>query len=90
MGEPRRWLDIYHLKTTLEAHGTSLNTIKEWRAGEFAAGRPSGFDDYFAAHRLCRKCECTGLVMLGKDGDGHTRWDVCPVCEGSGTLPGRI
>ncbi len=82
----KKWSEVYDLKrTSLEAHGFSLMGIKEWRTRELEAGRPSGLDDFFVQHNLCLKCECRGVVMVGRDESDTPLWEICEVCGGTGT-----
>jgi hypothetical protein len=82
-----------------EEHGFTLQRIKEWRAIEDAAGRPSGLDDFFASHGLCFDCGACGVQMVGWS-DPITEIDiqgaeeiglsqlplyaVCQTCKGTG------
>jgi len=46
-------------------HGFSIQAVKEWRAQEFDAGRPSGLEDFYRAHGLCLDCRANGSRLLG-------------------------
>ena len=72
-----------------------IGEVKEWRAMEVAAGRPSAFEDYCRAHGLCSACRAVGLTwnpetqgfkVVGMDGDAQL-FEQCPVCGGTGKLP---
>jgi hypothetical protein len=76
-------------RTSLEEHGYDLMAIKEWRAREHHAGRPSGLDDFFRSHGLCVACRCHGVVLTGWDDSGESLWEVCPVCWGTGIPNGK-
>lgn len=49
----------------LEDYGLGLLKIKEWRAAEDDAGRPSSLADFYAAHGLCHPCHGSGTQMIG-------------------------
>jgi hypothetical protein len=73
---------------------TKIHEVKEWRAREATAGRPSSFEDYCLAHGLCAACRTVGLTwnaetqgfrVVGMEGDAEL-FEVCPICGGTGTL----
>jgi hypothetical protein len=83
----------------LEDHGFDLVKIKEWRKAEADAGRPSGLDDFYAAHGLCRDCGSYGARMIGwskpvNEIDAKASeelgleqlpfYEVCSTCQGTG------
>jgi hypothetical protein len=49
----KKWRDIFDQTTNLGKQGFSLNAIKDWRTKEYDAGRPSGLQDFYRAHRIC-------------------------------------
>ena len=49
----------------LRNHGYTLEGVKEWRAREHEAGRPSGLDDFLRAHGLCVECGGHGRLVVG-------------------------
>jgi hypothetical protein len=86
-------------RTTLGNHGFSVLAIKEWRAAEFDAGRPSGLDDFYAAHGLCFDCDSEGVQMIGWSEPANAMeskraaqlkleklpvYKTCSTCSGSG------
>jgi hypothetical protein len=77
-----------------EASLRNLGAVKEWRAREYQAGRPSGLNDYYRAHAhaVCPHCRGIGLAMnengmgykaVGWDGERHL-FEECAFCGGSG------
>jgi hypothetical protein len=85
-----------------KAHPYDIPDIKRWRKTEYDAGRPSGLDDFFAAHGVCRACRGEGVQMIGwSDPRGADEaqaaeevnleqlpvYAACPQCGGSGTSP---
>jgi len=83
----------------LEDHGFNLVKIKEWRRAEADAGRPSGLDDFYAAHGLCKDCGSYGARMIGWSKptneiytnaaeelgvDQLPLYETCPTCNGTG------
>jgi len=63
----------------------SLLEIKEWRAKQVAAGRPSALRDYYSASCLCFECRSTGVVTTGFDEDElDYLYSLCPACGGTG------
>ncbi len=75
-------------QTRFQAYQARLPEIKKWREQEHAAGRPSGLEDFFCAHRLCFACKTTGTRLDPVDWDGETPlFEQCPVCSGTGKLP---
>jgi hypothetical protein len=84
---------------SLEEHGFDLVKIKEWRNAEADEGRPSGLDDFYAAHGLCMDCGSYGAQMTGWSKPSSASdiraaeefgleelplYDVCPTCQGTG------
>jgi hypothetical protein len=74
--------------------GKQLLVIKDWRAREFAAGRPSSIDDYCRAQALCPHCWGVGLARnehgggfkgIGWDGDIRL-YERCENCNATGQL----
>jgi hypothetical protein len=66
----------------LSRHGYTLQGIKEWRAREHEAGRPSGLDDFCRAHHLCIDCRGNGKSAIGvrwRDKDGIERTEEGPI-----------
>ena len=76
--------------------------FKQWRKAEYDADRPSGFDDYLAAHDICLACRGEGVHMIGWSdlkGSDEVRaaaelnleqlpvYAVRPQCGGRGTSP---
>ena len=60
----------------LYTHGYTFEGVKEWRAREHEAGRPSGLDDFLRAHHLCVECRGNGKFAIGvrwRDRDGIER-----------------
>jgi hypothetical protein len=78
----RRGLDYDNIKS-LKGHGHSLETIKDWRAREYEAGRPSGLKDFYDSHGLCFECRCTGEKIAGWDGKQYLL-ETCKACGGTG------
>ena len=66
----------------LFTHGFTLEAVKEWRAREHEAGRPSGLDDFLRDHNLCVECRGNGKFAIGvrwRDNDGIERAEEGPV-----------
>jgi hypothetical protein len=66
----------------LFSHGYTLEAVKEWRAREHEAGRPSELDDFLRAHHLCTECRGNGKFAIGvrwRDKDGAERAEKGPV-----------
>ena len=77
--------------------GASIQEIKAWRAKEFAAGRPSGLNDYCRANGLLQLCSlCRGEGLTPNDNgvgykpvgwkDSEQLFEQCPSCGGTGRL----
>ena len=90
-GRPWNESDSRRYKQSL----SKIAEVKQWRATEEAAGRPSGFDAYCRAHGLCFACRTVGLSwneetqgfkVVGMGGDVEL-FEQCPVCGGTGKLP---
>ena len=77
----------------------NLQDVKRWREVQSDAGRPSGLNDFFAAHGICPTCTGEGVHMVGWsdpiDEDERRAaeelnleqlpvYEVCPACGGSG------
>ena len=66
----------------LYIHGYTLQAVKEWRARQDEAGRPSELDDFLRAHHLCTECRGNGKFAIGvrwRDNDGSERTEEGPV-----------
>ena len=64
------------------SHGYTLEAMKEWRAREHEAGRPSELDDFLRAHHICIECRGNGKFAIGvrwRDKDGSEREVEGPV-----------
>ena len=86
-GSGRKYDELGYKAKRLEDYGFSLLGIKEWRAQETAAGRPSGLDDFYRTHGICAACKCSGIQMTGWDElDQVPLWTICPTCGGTGRL----
>jgi hypothetical protein len=71
-----------NLPEGLRKHGFTLETVKEWRAQQHEAGRPSGLDDFFRAHGMCHQCAGEGRLVTGvrwRDEEGLERKEAGPV-----------
>jgi hypothetical protein len=75
----------------LFSHGYTLEAVKEWRAREYEAGRPSKLEDFLRAHyHLCVECRGNGKFAIGvcwRDKDGCEQAEEGPVearsCSGT-------
>jgi hypothetical protein len=68
----------------LRKHGYTLQAVKEWRAREHEAGRPSGLDDFLRAHGMCTECGGEGKLVIGvrwRDEEGKERSQKGPVAD---------
>jgi hypothetical protein len=67
----------------LFSHGYTLEAVKEWRAREYEAGRPSKLEDFLRAHyHLCVECRGNGKFAIGvcwRDKDGCEQAEEGPV-----------
>ena len=90
----RRGLPWHEARSKLVKKSISLNEMKEWRAREAEAGRPSSFADLCRAFGLCVNClgegvtyndNGVGFKVVGIDGDTRL-FERCPVCGGTGML----
>jgi hypothetical protein len=72
----------------------SLSEMKELRAREAEAGRPSSFADLCRAFGLCVTCLGEGITynhngkgfkVVGMDGENQL-FEQCPICGGTGML----
>ena len=72
----------------------SLSEMKEWRAREAEAGRPSSFADLCRAFGLCVTCLGEGITyndngigfkVVDMDGENQL-FEQCPICGGTGML----
>ncbi len=90
----RRGLPWREATSRLVKKPISLNEMKEWRAREAEAGRPSSFADLCRAFGLCVTCLGEGVTrndngrgckVIGTDGDTQL-FEQCPVCGGTGML----
>ena len=86
-GSGQKYDELNHRALRLEDHGFSLLGIKEWRAIEMAAGRPSGLNDFYRIHGVCAACKCSGVLMTGWDEHNQVPlWTICHVCSGTGRV----
>ncbi len=51
--------------TGLMKHGYSIEQVKQWRAEQSQAGKPSTLEDFFPAHGLCSNCHAVGKNISG-------------------------
>lgn len=72
---------------TFQDQGFSVQAIKEWRASEFDAGRPSGLDDFYAAHGLCLDCQSTGVLIVERRKPADRVDEACAVALGIENVP---
>jgi hypothetical protein len=66
----------------LARHGLTIQAAKEWRQKEREEGRPSGFEDFLRAYRLCIECRGEGALVIGirwRDAEGIERAERGPV-----------
>ena len=82
----------------LEYFGFSIDYIKDWRAREHSAGRPSGLEDFYELHGLCIDCLSKGVRDIGWSEPSEMEieaanergmkllplYEVCPTCDGTG------
>jgi hypothetical protein len=54
-----------HASTALQEHGYGIEQVKQWRTDQQKAGKPSSFDDFLRAHRLCVPCHSAGKFISG-------------------------
>jgi rubredoxin len=95
----RRWVRGQFGKLPINNSGITACEIKEWRRAEFAAGRPSGLESFYAAHGVCPECGGEGVRMVDwtapeNDEEREAAHDlnlerlpvyaVCPRCAGTG------
>jgi len=68
----------------LARHGLTIQEAKEWRQKECEEGRPSGFEDFLRAYRLCLECRGEGTQVVGvhwRDADDIERAERGPVAD---------
>jgi len=68
----------------LKKHGFTIQQVKEWREREYNAGRASGLDDFFRAHRICVECGGHGQLVSGvrwRDEHGIERSEKGPIAQ---------
>jgi hypothetical protein len=64
-----------------------VEEIKEWRRQGLIAGRPSGLEDFYAAHSLCWPCRSRGYNPVAVDMDGTLPlFEECNACRGTGAI----
>ena len=66
----------------LSRHGFTFQQVREWREGEYKAGRASGLDDFYRAHGICVECGGHGRLVLGvrwRDDGGEERSETGPI-----------
>lgn len=70
-------------------HGFSIDDVKQWRATEDGAGRPTGLEDFYRAHGLCVHCRANGQLLIGihwKDAQGVEQNDSLGTDEAPVTI----
>jgi hypothetical protein len=58
-------------QTRFQTYQNKLPEIRRWREQEYAAGRPSGLEDFFRTYGLCFTCKTTGTRLSPVDWRGH-------------------
>ena len=61
--------------------------VRQWRAHEHAADRPSGLEDWYRVNGLCFACQAYGTDPSPTGWDGEVPlFSDCEVCGGTGKI----
>jgi hypothetical protein len=64
--------------------GFAIAEIKQWRTDRHNAGKPSGFDDFLAAHGFCAYCRAAGRFITRiswRDSKGDEKFFESPIAD---------